>query len=170
MKTEERMVDAVAKVVNMVYNSTGNNSCNNVYPTANMHAYKFQECTELIHPTCTDGVNDMFYPQEWSPEKFAQRCRERFGVTPEFDRMLKKYPMPDFFKTASNIFFTDGSMDPWAAHGLAHAPTIRTKYHLIEGAAHHVDLQFAHRDEPRPYWNARSFARWFIAHWISWYS
>lgn len=169
MKTEEDMVDAVVKVVNMVYNNgTGNNSCNNVYRTANMHAYRFQECTELIHPTCTDGVNDMFYPQEWNPEKFAERCRERFGVTPEFDRMLKKYPIPDF-KTASKIFFTDGDMDPWAAHGLAYAPTRRTRYHLIDDAAHHVDLQFSHKDDLGSFWHARAVAKRSIGYWISWF-
>nr|XP_037289024.1 lysosomal Pro-X carboxypeptidase-like [Rhipicephalus microplus] len=165
MDTEERMVHAVADVVKMLYNSTGNNSCNNIYPTANMHAYKFQRCTELIHPTCTDGVNDMFYPQEWDAEKFAERCRERFGVTPEFDSMLKKYPIPDF-QAASQIFFTDGDKDPWAALGLGHAPTFRTRYHVIEGAAHHVDLQFAHRDDPWPFRKARSFAKRVISNWI----
>ncbi|XP_072141719.1 lysosomal Pro-X carboxypeptidase-like [Dermacentor andersoni] len=164
-KTDENMVDAVAKVMNLTYNGTGKSPCSNVYLRANMHAYRFQECTELIHPTCSDGVKDMFYPQEWDPEKFAERCRKRFGVTPEFDGMLKKYPIPNF-EMASKIFFSDGDLDPWAVHSLNYAPTPETRYLLIKGAAHHVDLQFSHRDEPRSYRNAREAARRAIAEWI----
>ncbi|XP_075527708.1 lysosomal Pro-X carboxypeptidase-like [Dermacentor variabilis] len=164
-KSDENMVDAVAKVMNLMYNGTGKSPCSNVYLMANMHAYRFQECTELIHPTCSDGVKDMFYPQEWDPEKFAERCRKRFGVTPEFDGMLKKYPIPNF-EMASKIFFSDGDLDPWAVHSLKWAPTPETRYLLIKGAAHHVDLQFSHRDELRSYRNAREAARQAIAEWI----
>ncbi|XP_075527715.1 lysosomal Pro-X carboxypeptidase-like [Dermacentor variabilis] len=157
VKTEENTVDAVANAMNLVYNGTGKSPCNNVYRTANMHAYRFQECTELIHPTCSDGVKDMFYPQEWDPEKFAERCRKRFGVTPEFDRMTKKYPITDF-NMASYIIFSDGDMDPWAVYSLEEAPNKRTRRWRIEGAVHHADLQFPHPDEPRSYKYAREFA------------
>ncbi|XP_049514837.1 lysosomal Pro-X carboxypeptidase-like [Dermacentor silvarum] len=162
-KTKESMVDAVAKVMNMVYNGTGKSPCSDVYRTENMHAYRFQECTELIHPTCSDGVKDMFYPQEWDPEKFAERCRKRFGVTPDFDGMSKKYPLPDL-KMMYEIFFSDGDMDPWAVHSLTEVP--KRWYQLIKGAAHHVDLQFSRHDDPDSYRNARGKARWIIGMWI----
>ncbi|KAH6941279.1 hypothetical protein HPB50_015468 [Hyalomma asiaticum] len=104
-RSEEGTVDAVASVTNMIYNGTGKSSCIDIQRAANMQAYRFQECTELIRPTCTDGVNDMFYPQEWSPEKFAERCRERFGVATDFSRIAMNLPTLDF-GSASNIFFT----------------------------------------------------------------
>lgn len=162
----EAAVDGSAKVMNLFYNSSGNRPCMDIHLVSKQLAWNFQECTEIIWPTCSDGIHDMFYPREWNAEEYVTGCQERFGVTPEFDKITTTYPVPEL-QTASNIVFTDGDLDPWASFGLKKAPNKNTKYILIEGAAHHVDLQFSRPDDPRSFKNARNAAKKAIWGWIS---
>lgn len=164
--SNEAMVSSIAQAMHLFYNGTGKSSCNSIYVAVNRPARRFQECTELVRPSCSDGVRDMFYREEWNPEAFIAKCRKRFGVTPDFDKITTTYPTPEL-QTASNIFFTDGDLDPCYSYGLKKAPNKNTQYVLIKGAAHHVDLQFTRPGQPRSFQNARDAAKKAIRRWIS---
>lgn len=164
--SDEALVTATAGAMNLFFNATMKRKCMDIYIAVNLPAWRFQECAELVRPCCSDGVHDMFYPVEWSPETFIAKCRKRFGVTPDFNKITRTYPTPEL-QTASNIFFTDGDLDPWYAYGLKKAPNKDTKYVVIKGGAHHVDLQFTRPGEPRSFKNARDAAKKAIRRWIS---
>lgn len=159
------VINAVAQAMN-VSNSTGMVICNDVYEAVELDAWNFQVCTELVQPVCGDGVRDMFYPVEWDPPVFSLGCQERFGVTPDFTKMVETYPIPKL-QTASKIFFSNGNLDPWAAYGLRAAPTKDTRYLLIKGAAHHADLLFTRQGEPPSFAAARKVEKKAIKKWIS---
>lgn len=44
-----------------------------------------QACTEMVMPMCTDGVQDMFEPEEWSFQAFSDECNSFLGVRPRAD-------------------------------------------------------------------------------------
>lgn len=44
-----------------------------------------QACTEMVMPMCTDGVQDMFEPEEWNFQAFSDECNAMFGIRPRAD-------------------------------------------------------------------------------------
>lgn len=161
----EAMVTSIAQAMQLFYNGTTKRPCHSIYIAVNLPAWRFQECTELVRPSCSDGVHDMFYPEKWDPEAFIAKCRKRFGVTPDFNKITTTYPTPEL-QAASNIYFTDGELDPWYAYGLKKAPNKNTNYYMIYGAAHHLDLQFTRPETPRSVRYARVAAMQAIARWV----
>lgn len=56
-------------------------------------------------PECSDGVDDMFPPHPWDAKKFAKRCLQRFGVSPDPERLRVLYGGSDI-SSVSNLIFT----------------------------------------------------------------
>ena len=42
----------------------------------------FQACTEMVMPTCSDGVDDMFEPHSWNMKEYSDDCFKQWGVRP----------------------------------------------------------------------------------------
>ena len=71
--------------------------------------------------------------------------------------------------TGSNLFLTNGQLDPWRAVGIQNLPKrsdgsiiIRT----MEGAAHHLDLRAANEMDPKSVVLVRKEQRAAIQKWI----
>lgn len=63
-----------------------------------------QACTEMVMPMCTDGVQDMFEPEEWNFQAFSDECNAMFGVRPRADWAGTVYGGKDI-ASHSNIIF-----------------------------------------------------------------
>lgn len=63
-----------------------------------------QSCTEMVMPMCTDGVQDMFEPEEWNFQAFSYWCNAMFGVRPRADWAGTVYGGKDI-TSHSNIIF-----------------------------------------------------------------
>lgn len=63
-----------------------------------------QACTEMVMPMCTDGVQDMFEPEEWNFQAFSDGCNFMFGVRPRADWAGTVYGGKDI-ASHSNIIF-----------------------------------------------------------------
>ena len=63
-----------------------------------------QACTEMVMPMCTDGVQDMFEPEEWNFQAFSDECYAMFGVRPRADWAGTVYGAKDI-ASHSNIIF-----------------------------------------------------------------
>ena len=76
-------------------------------------------------------------------------CQNTYGVTPRPDWEEMTF-MGDNIEAGSNIFLTNGQLDPWRAAGIAPAQrfgrsiTVRT----VEQGAHHFDLRPSHDLDP----------------------
>ncbi|KAK8762810.1 hypothetical protein V5799_025931 [Amblyomma americanum] len=164
--SDDALVDAVAKTVNLFFNGTGTRACNDIDI---FHAYqtswRFQECTELTMPTCSDGVTDMFYPQVWNSTKFAQECERKFGVRPDFYHGVMTFGGRNI-GSASNIIFSQGDLDPWSAVGFREPLSDNLPVILISGAAHHSDLRFSTDSDPASLRAARQLEKAHVLRWL----
>lgn len=55
-------------------------------------------------PMCTDGIQDMFEPEEWNFQAFSDDCNARFGAKPRADWAGIVYGGKDI-AAHSNIIF-----------------------------------------------------------------
>ncbi|XP_002401170.4 lysosomal Pro-X carboxypeptidase-like [Ixodes scapularis] len=167
---DEAIVDAVSQVVNIFFNTTGTRQCNDInafHDVLNsvLIAWDFQGCTELVMPTCSDGLTDMFYPLIWNVTETIQDCQQRFNVTPDLYKAVMTYGGRNM-ESASNIIFSNGDADPWAGVGLMESISDTVVAIVIPGAAHHYDLRFSSREEPLAVKAARSLEKRYIRDWI----
>lgn len=161
-----QLVDAVANAMNVFYNTSGQRECNDLFIfERNLSSYRFQTCNELMSATCGNGVSDMFFPYTWNASAERERCREEFGISPDFYRTIMLYG-GDSFETASNIIFSNGELDPWAALGVLEPPNEAVVALLIPGAAHHADMRFRRPTDPPALTRARNIERDYIRKWI----
>lgn len=63
-----------------------------------------QACTEMVMPMCTDGVQDMFEPEEWNFQAFSDECKAMFGIRPRADWAGTVYGGKEI-SSHSNIIF-----------------------------------------------------------------
>lgn len=55
-------------------------------------------------PMCTDGIQDMFEPEEWNLQAFSDDCHARFGARPRAEWARTVYGGKDI-SAHSNIIF-----------------------------------------------------------------
>lgn len=55
-------------------------------------------------PMCTDGVQDMFEPEEWNFQAFSDECKAMFGIRPRADWAGTVYGGKEI-SSHSNIIF-----------------------------------------------------------------
>jgi len=63
-----------------------------------------QSCTEMVMPTCSNGVDDMFEPDPWNFTKFAAECYKTWKVVPRPRWIVEQYGGKNI-SAASNIIF-----------------------------------------------------------------
>ncbi|XP_037527045.1 lysosomal Pro-X carboxypeptidase [Rhipicephalus sanguineus] len=161
------LIDAVARAVNVLFNSTGQRKCHDLFIyQRNLAGYNFQKCNELMTATCGNGVTDMFFPYTWNATAELERCKKQFGITPDFYRTIMLYG-GDRFDTASNIIFSNGELDPWSALGVVEPLSNDVVVLNIPGAAHHVDLRFSRSSDSPEVVRARQIEKTYIRRWIA---
>jgi lysosomal Pro-X carboxypeptidase len=86
----------------------------------------------------------MYLPRFWSADAFAADCMRKYQLKPQWEYALDFFggrnPKKDFNK-CSNIFFSNGDIDPWSAGGIIQQVSPDCPFALIHGAAHHLDLK-----------------------------
>ncbi|KAL3206978.1 hypothetical protein MRX96_039807 [Rhipicephalus microplus] len=161
------LVDAVVRAVNILFNSTGQRKCNDLFIyQRHIPGYSFQKCNELMTATCGNGVTDMFFPYTWNATAELERCQKQFGITPDFYRTIMLYG-GDRFDTATNIIFSNGELDPWSVLGVLEPLSDNVVVLKIPGAAHHADLRFSRPSDPPEVVRARQIERTYIRRWIA---
>jgi len=59
------------------------------------------------------------------------------------------------FSNASNIIFSNGTIDPWVYAGITQEPNAFIDVILIPNAAHHLDLRTPNANDPQSVKEAR---------------
>ena len=130
-------------------------------------------CTEMM-PQETyfsrDGVNDMFLPfhpdEAYNMSYIHKRCREKWGVEPNPTRVADWLGGMEALKQASNIVLSNGLYDPWSAIGVLSSVSETVVAVIIPEGAHHLDLMFAHPDDPLSVREARHVELQHIKRWL----
>ncbi|KAH8046771.1 dipeptidyl-peptidase [Aureococcus anophagefferens] len=91
-----------------------------------------------------DGVRDMFWPAPANDSRVDAHCEAKYGVAPApLDRRLTAAAASPRRRTSSS-----NGARPWSAGGVADAAGGATETVRIDLGAHHLDLMFAHPDDP----------------------
>jgi len=126
-------------------------------------------CTELVMPSSTDGVRDMFWDEPFDMAAYSDACFARNGVCPRPLEAATRYGGLKAIRASSNIVFTNGELDPWRAGGVpAGTPGLPPSIAAItvERGAHHLDLMFSDPRDPQSVKDARKLVLTHVATWI----
>lgn len=164
--------------VGLYYNSTGNSECFDIYqeylycadPTgcglgSDSKAWDYQACTEINLEGGTDGVEDMFPVLPFNASMRDEYCQKTWSVTPRRDWLNVLFWGKDI-SSSSNIVFSNGNLDPWAAGGVLNDISDSLVSVIVEGGAHHLDLRGSNPADPPSVVQARNFEVKNIEKWI----
>ena len=168
------LLQAASKVLQMWY-QLGNSSCLDLgqefspFPGVEPGAWHYQRCTEIILPLGSSGIKDMYFHDPWDEAAFLSSCRSRFpGIVPR-----PRWGGLQFWgfeiSSASNIVFTSGTFDPWAAGGVdaSRGPLpVSVEAVWIERGAHHLDFRSPDSRDPPSVAIARQKEEAAILRWI----
>lgn len=127
--------------------------------------WSFQFCTEQFMPQSRDGKLDMFFPQAFVRKAAIKECEKQWGVTPDTYKASIEWGGRDI-TTASNIVFSNGSLDPWSGGGVLKNLSDTLIAVIIPEGAHHLDLMFSNELDPPSVSEARNIEAQYIAKWI----
>jgi len=129
-------------------------------------AWDYQACTEINLVGGSNGVTDMFPIMPFTVAMRKDYCARKWNVTPRDSWGMLEFWGRDI-KTASNIVFSNGDLDPWRGGGVVKAPNADIQVILIEGGAHHLDLRGQNKADPTSVLAAREVEKQAIRKWIN---
>jgi hypothetical protein len=117
------------------------------------YTWSYQTCTEVYQPMPTNGVTDFEVPFTPNETAYFEDCRSRFGVQPRpnWEELVFQ---GSHIQAGSNIFLTNGQLDPWRAAGIQSLPkgmlsqSADILIRLVPLGAHHLDLRASHPMDP----------------------
>ncbi|CAI9736836.1 lysosomal Pro-X carboxypeptidase isoform X1 [Octopus vulgaris] len=165
----KHLISALAKSLQVYYNTTGKTPCFNLTQTSSSNmgdlGWSYQSCTEMVMPSCTDGIKDMFYPNKWNFTQFSESCYAQWKVVPRPNWITTEYGGKNI-QAASNIVFSNGLLDPWSAFGVLKNISDTLISVIIPEGAHHLDLRFKNIDDPPSVTEARNIEQMHIRKWL----
>ena len=134
-----------------------------------INAWGYQVCTEVYQPMPTDGITDFEVPYTPNKTAYFDHCWKRYGVAPRAN-WEEHHFMGFDIGSVSNVFLSNGQLDPWRAAGIQTLPPgasptsiiIRT----IEDGAHHLDLRSSHPLDPASVIEVRKEETEAMVRWI----
>ncbi|XP_072170776.1 lysosomal Pro-X carboxypeptidase-like [Diadema setosum] len=168
--SDAQLLEELHQGLNVYYNYTGNTPCLNLSQDATGSledlGWGFQSCTEMVMPSCADGKNDMFYDMPWDYDAFVRGCQETWGVTPRPNWMKTQFGGKNI-TASSNIYFSNGLLDPWHGGGVLTDLSDTLVAGIIPDGAHHLDLRGANKADPPTVLKIRQEERDNISRWIA---
>lgn len=98
-----------------------------------------------------DSVDNMFPDEKWDAKTYDAKCFSDWGLYPGYDWALDFYggKNDEEFSAYSNIFLSNGTLDPWAGGGVYYENSeLDFNYILMPMCAHHLDLRSPNPADP----------------------
>eukprot|EP00331_Platyophrya_macrostoma_P031616 CAMPEP_0176458116 /NCGR_PEP_ID=MMETSP0127-20121128/32391_1 /TAXON_ID=938130 /ORGANISM="Platyophrya macrostoma, Strain WH" /LENGTH=507 /DNA_ID=CAMNT_0017848603 /DNA_START=77 /DNA_END=1601 /DNA_ORIENTATION=+ len=175
--SDEEVYSAMVRAAKIYYdydNITTCNKVNNSDSAGNIDGagWNVLACSEMILPMGSYGPNedDMFPTRPWDYDSYSAMCNKTYSLQARYTWALDFFGGWDYendYRYYSNIFFSNGKLDPWSAGGVLKNISDSMKAYYIEGAAHHLDLRLPHPDDPADVNLARDMERAEIRKWIT---
>jgi len=167
------ILGALREGVGVFYNYSKNETCYDIHGSANNattedgHLWDYLFCAEMTQPMSRDGVHDMFWSQPFNLAGTESQCLAEWNVTVRPDWATTLYGGWAGVRAASNIFFSNGQLDPWKGGGVTtNVTTDRDVVAMvIAGCGHHMDLMFSNPLDPPSVKEAREAEKAYIAKW-----
>jgi len=163
---------SIAAGLGVFYNYTGQEPyCFNLSQHAQVdqgiQGWYYQICTQVVLVYGNDGVHDMFLPPTpFDVQNYIASCRANYGVTPDFNWWPNFQGGPNL-EGLSNVFFSNGQLDPWGRGGILANISNSVITYMIEGGAHHLDLRGANPADPSAVKICREMEVTAIRQWLS---
>ncbi|GAB1607043.1 dipeptidyl peptidase 2-like [Argonauta hians] len=125
-------------------------------------AWDYQLCNDLMPPTGSNNVTDMFPVLPFNEEIRKAYCMKKWGRTPSYDW---DYWGQDL-KTTSNIVFSNGDLDPWHRGGVLKSVSSSVVALMVKGGAHHLDLRGYNEKDPASVVEVRAKEAQMIQQWV----
>lgn len=170
---EDALLALISEAVQVFTNYSKNVKCFDISnggtsPALSLQGWEYQSCTEMVMPMCSDGKNDMFERVKWDFDGITQACIKLYQVVPRELWALNTFGgKNDIANTASNIYFTNGHLDPWSGGGVLTQPSSTLHVYVISDGAHHVDLRGSHPQDTDSIKQARTIGKSLISSWVS---
>ncbi|BFZ05933.1 hypothetical protein BsWGS_08972 [Bradybaena similaris] len=129
-------------------------------------AWDYQACTELSLPDGSNNVTDMFPVIPWNLQLKRQYCQNTYGITTR-DSWAGIQFLGLKIKSASNIIFSNGNLDPWQGGGINSNISDSLIAVTVVGGAHHLDLRASNPLDPPGAIQAREQEKAIIKSWIN---
>lgn len=143
------LLSGLASAAGVFYNYSGMNLPCFDYNAApnNATAYDgdmwdYLACNDIVMPQSQDGVNDFLWPAPFDLGAYTTGCQQQFGVTPRPLAAQIAFGGKDI-EASSNIFFSNGQLDPWRDGGVTQNLTDSIVAYIVADAGHHMDLMFS---------------------------
>lgn len=164
---DTHLLTHIFKAASVYFNYTGNTTCFDLNKQDDIGAdmWYYQACSEMVMPFCNDGVSDMFQPKPWNYDEFAKDCVDTWGVVPR-PQMANMMFGGRKLKSASNIIFSTGLLDPWSSGSVLKSLSPTVAVITIPEGAHHLDLRAANPADPDSVVVARKNEKKIIQGWI----
>ncbi|TDH66837.1 hypothetical protein CCR75_005973 [Bremia lactucae] len=164
------LLEALRDASNVFYNATNDLKCFKIPTLWNYDGiWDYQYCTEMLPQETyfnTNGETDMFWPRNITFENIRAHCQRHWHTTPDPESIRVSYG-DELLRSASNIVFSNGLLDPWSCAGVLHAPKdSKVSIIKIDEGAHHLDLFFSHPEDPPSVIAARFTEVKMIHQWI----
>ncbi|XP_073937888.1 lysosomal Pro-X carboxypeptidase isoform X2 [Castor canadensis] len=167
--SDSLMLENIFQALNVYYNYSGQVKCLNMSEIATSslgsQGWSYQACTEMVMPFCSNGVDDMFEPQQWNLKKFSDDCFSQWHVRPRPSWITTMYGGKNI-SSHTNIVFSNGDLDPWSGGGVTKDISDTLVAVIIPQGAHHLDLRANNAYDPKALLLARSLEVKYMKQWI----
>jgi len=170
-------VKPVLDAVNVFYNRTETNTCNDIYSldefgSLDTTAWAYISGTSFLLDITTNGVTDMFWdlPLDLKPRKELLEKKLGFPITQRPDWLPNNFGGRNYkeeLKNYSNIVFSNGSIDPTKTLSITENISDTVLGFEMEGAAHGLDILLPNPADPASVVKGREIEAENIAKWIA---
>ncbi|XP_055851394.1 lysosomal Pro-X carboxypeptidase-like isoform X2 [Episyrphus balteatus] len=168
----QELVKALRRALDVYANPKGEKKCfefpkRRLMQESDQKAWSFQRCTELITGMCEGTNNNMFPPDNNNLQEEIKGCKSTYDLPVErYVNRIRDHFGVEKLKTATNIIFSNGLLDPWSAAGVLRTPNDESIVINIPEGAHHIDLRYSNPLDPPSVTQAREVEELYLKKWI----
>ncbi|MCL7032962.1 hypothetical protein MKW94_015338 [Papaver nudicaule] len=167
--------DTFAKIygaASIYYNSSGTAKCFNLSDFSDPHGAGAWGLQLILR---TDGHDEgsMLPPREVTFNEVLTICKDYIGIEPRLNWLTTEFGGMDIKRVlkrfGSNIIFFNGLRDPWSGLGVLKSISKSIVAIVARKGAHHVDLRFSDKEDPKWLQDVRKKEIHIIQKWIDQY-
>lgn len=170
------IVEKLYSAANVYYNYSGDATCFDLNDTSDPHdlgGWQWQACTEMVMPLGANTNESIFPASTWSLSERVDACKYFYNIEPRSNWILTEFGGQDIKlvlkRFASNIIFFNGLRDPWSGGGVLTDISQSVVAIVAKEGAHHVDLRYSTKEDPKWLQEVRKREVNIIENWISQY-